>query len=95
MLFAVLALVIVTCAGMVWWRFLVDMALAKARIGSGSMLIETPCGPIEYAEAGAGTSPPGGSWASRSVGHAWVGHDDEVMAAIADLLATAPTRRLP
>ena len=50
----VLALVLVTCASSVWWRFSTDMALAKARIGSGSTLIETPCGLIEYAEAGAG-----------------------------------------
>ena len=53
-LFMVLALMIVTCASLVTWRFSVDMAEARARVGRGSILINTPCGPIEYAEAGAG-----------------------------------------
>lgn len=38
----------------VYFRYRHDLSAAKARISSGSKLISTPCGPIEYAEAGAG-----------------------------------------
>ena len=38
----------------VWWLFRSDIAVAQARVAHGSTLVQTPCGPIEYAEAGAG-----------------------------------------
>lgn len=38
----------------VYFRYHRDLSAAKARISSGSKLISSPCGPIEYAEAGAG-----------------------------------------
>jgi 2-hydroxy-6-oxonona-2,4-dienedioate hydrolase len=38
----------------VWWQFTTDIAAAKARIAQGSTLIDTPCGLIEYQEAGKG-----------------------------------------
>ena len=45
--FAIIALV-------VWWRFDSDIQRARARVAHGSLLIATPCGPIEYQEAGTG-----------------------------------------
>lgn len=38
----------------VYIRYRRDLSAAKARISSGSKLISSPCGPIEYAEVGAG-----------------------------------------
>ena len=38
----------------VWWRFRSDIAVAQARVAQSSTLVQTPCGPIEYAEAGTG-----------------------------------------
>jgi 2-hydroxy-6-oxonona-2,4-dienedioate hydrolase len=39
---------------LVWWRFESNIAAAHARVGQGSVVIDTPCGPIEYQEAGTG-----------------------------------------
>jgi len=36
-------------------RFLADMALATERAAQGSVVVPTPCGPIEVQQAGAGT----------------------------------------
>ena len=38
----------------IWWQFRTDLAVAQARVAQGSTLVETPCGPIEYADAGTG-----------------------------------------
>jgi 2-hydroxy-6-oxonona-2,4-dienedioate hydrolase len=38
----------------VWWQFRTDLAAAQARVAQGSTVIETPCGLIEYQEAGSG-----------------------------------------
>lgn len=53
-------LIIVTIAvlafgGFVAWRFHTDIEQAKARVASGGTLVSTPCGVIEYQEAGSGT----------------------------------------
>ena len=47
-------LAVSAAALMIWWRFETDMQEARARIAKGSMVVETPCGPIEYQEAGTG-----------------------------------------
>ncbi len=38
----------------IWWQFRTDLAVAQARVAQGSTMVETPCGPIEYADAGTG-----------------------------------------
>ena len=56
----------------VWARFRSDMRAARARLAAGSRLVTTAHGPVEVAEAGTGTSSPGGSRHCRRVrsGHA-------------------------
>ena len=39
---------------MIWWRFETDMRQARTRSLKGSVVVETPCGPIEYQESGIG-----------------------------------------
>ncbi len=39
---------------LIWWQFHTDIAIARARTLQGSTMIETPCGAIEYADAGEG-----------------------------------------
>lgn len=46
--------VVLTGAGVVWLQFSNGIAKARSRVGHGSTLVDTPCGPIEYQEAGAG-----------------------------------------
>jgi len=41
-------------AGLIWARFHADIAAARALVSRGSTLINTPCGTIEYQEAGTG-----------------------------------------
>jgi 2-hydroxy-6-oxonona-2,4-dienedioate hydrolase len=36
------------------WRFRSDVNAARTRAAQGGVLVQTPCGPIEYQEAGAG-----------------------------------------
>jgi pimeloyl-ACP methyl ester carboxylesterase len=36
------------------WRFQTDIEQARARVAHGSMIVATPCGQIEYQEAGSG-----------------------------------------
>ncbi len=36
------------------WRFQTDIEQARARVAHGSTVVATPCGPIEYQEAGSG-----------------------------------------
>lgn len=38
----------------IWNRFQTDMKMARANAGTGSVVVETPCGPIEYQDAGTG-----------------------------------------
>ncbi len=38
----------------IWWNFQNDLQQAYLRVGRGSSLIDTHCGPIEYQQAGAG-----------------------------------------
>ncbi len=49
-----IVLLALIAAAAVWWRFDKDMALARARVAQGSVLVDTRCGPIEYQEAGSG-----------------------------------------
>ena len=51
---AALAIAIVAAADWIGWTFQRDIAAAQARASVGSVLVATPCGPIEYQEAGAG-----------------------------------------
>jgi 2-hydroxy-6-oxonona-2,4-dienedioate hydrolase len=41
-------------AALVWWGFATDIRAARDKAASGSTVIDTPCGAIEYAEAGTG-----------------------------------------
>ena len=45
---------LVACAGLIWWRFDTDIDAARSRVAQGGTAIDTPCGTIEYQEAGAG-----------------------------------------
>ncbi len=49
-----MSLVLALVALWIAWRFASDMDQARARVSHGSMLVDTPCGPIEYHEAGTG-----------------------------------------
>jgi 2-hydroxy-6-oxonona-2,4-dienedioate hydrolase len=40
--------------GLMYLRYRRDLSAAEARVSSGSKLISTPCGPIEYGDAGTG-----------------------------------------
>lgn len=50
------ALVLGGAAMAIWWQFSIDLAAAQAKAALGSTVIGTPCGMIEYQEAG--TGPP-------------------------------------
>lgn len=41
-------------AGLAGWQFRADITAARLRVSTGSTVIDTPCGAIEYQEAGAG-----------------------------------------
>lgn len=47
-------LVIAVAAALVTITYQRDLRMAQARIASGSRVTDTPCGPIEFADAGAG-----------------------------------------
>jgi 2-hydroxy-6-oxonona-2,4-dienedioate hydrolase len=51
---AVVALTAVATAAAIGWRFNGDLAQAQARAVAGSAIAQTPCGPIEYRQAGTG-----------------------------------------
>jgi 2-hydroxy-6-oxonona-2,4-dienedioate hydrolase len=53
--FAACATALVVAAVWTAWRFDGDIKAASANAAQGSVLIATPCGPIEYQEAGTGT----------------------------------------
>jgi pimeloyl-ACP methyl ester carboxylesterase len=50
----VLAALAVALAGLVWFLYRRDIGAARTRISSGSKVINTPCGLIEYADVGTG-----------------------------------------
>jgi pimeloyl-ACP methyl ester carboxylesterase len=52
---AIVALVLAALAALTWRAFAADMASAQARVTTGSQVVSTPCGPIEYAVAGSDT----------------------------------------
>lgn len=56
MMGSVVVLALVVPAGFVYRRYRQDMTLAYARVASDGQVIETACGPIQYAEFGEG--PP-------------------------------------
>ena len=53
-LLTLIALALIGAALLIAWRFDRDMRQARAHAAQGSVLLQTPCGPIEYQEAGAG-----------------------------------------
>ena len=53
-LLACFVLCLVAAVLVIWWRFETDMQRARSRVSQGSVVVETPCGPIEYQEAGTG-----------------------------------------
>jgi 2-hydroxy-6-oxonona-2,4-dienedioate hydrolase len=49
------AVVFIGAAALViWWQFRTDILAAQARVATGSVVLQTPCGPIEYADTGTG-----------------------------------------
>jgi pimeloyl-ACP methyl ester carboxylesterase len=53
-LLLIVTLGIVALGAFVAWRFQTDIEQARARVAHGSTVVATPCGPIEYQEAGSG-----------------------------------------
>jgi 2-hydroxy-6-oxonona-2,4-dienedioate hydrolase len=53
-LLLIVTLGIVALGALVAWRFQTDIEQARARVAHGSTVVATPCGPIEYQEAGSG-----------------------------------------
>src|SRR5687768_810205 len=51
-----IALLMATIAGFAYLGYRQDVAAAKRRVASGSTLMQTACGPIEYAERGQGSA---------------------------------------
>jgi pimeloyl-ACP methyl ester carboxylesterase len=51
---AITAGLLLAGAGLVWGRFDADLDAARSRVAAGSIVLDTPCGAIEYQEAGAG-----------------------------------------
>lgn len=49
-----MALLLVASSTSVWWKFSTHLAAAQAKAALGSTVINTPCGLIEYQEAGTG-----------------------------------------
>ena len=47
-------IVVSVIATIIWWRFTSDLAQARVRVVRGSLVVQTPCGAIEYQEAGKG-----------------------------------------
>ena len=45
---------IIVLSTLVAWRFQTDIDAARARVAHVSTVVQTPCGPIEYQEAGSG-----------------------------------------
>lgn len=60
----------------IWWRFNVDLAVARMRAVQGSVLVNTRCGMIEYQEAGQGIPllVVHGSGGGHDQGMAFTGH---------------------
>ncbi len=52
--YAVVVLIGIGMAILVWWQFRADLAVARNRTAQGSTLVETSCGLIEYQDAGSG-----------------------------------------
>jgi pimeloyl-ACP methyl ester carboxylesterase len=52
--FAILGLVVLLVAALVALAYRRDIGAARVRVASGSKLVETPCGRIEYADQGTG-----------------------------------------
>ena len=55
---AAAAIVAVIVTAHIYRDYLRDLGQAQERISSGSKVVETPCGPIEYAVAGPDDGPP-------------------------------------
>lgn len=53
-LLVIVTLGVVALGAFVAWRFQTDIEQARARVAHGSMIVATPCGQIEYQEAGSG-----------------------------------------
>ena len=49
-----IGVILAISAVVIWDRFQTDIAMARANAMKGSGVVETPCGPIEYQEAGTG-----------------------------------------
>lgn len=49
-----MVMLLIVAAVTIWWEFTADLAAAKTKAAQGSTVIDTPCGLIEYQEAGTG-----------------------------------------
>ncbi len=52
--FIIVSLLVVALIGLVYWNYRGDIHQARERVSTGSQIVQTPCGPIEYAIAGDG-----------------------------------------
>jgi pimeloyl-ACP methyl ester carboxylesterase len=53
-LLLIIAAALAAALGGVWSAYRADLQAERERIAGGSTLVQTPCGPIEYAQAGSG-----------------------------------------
>ena len=62
-----------TAALLIWWQFRTYLLAARTRIATGRVILQTPCAPIEYAEAGSGVPllAAHGSWGGYDQGMAF------------------------
>ncbi|MGD9841477.1 MAG: alpha/beta fold hydrolase [Steroidobacteraceae bacterium] len=51
---SIIAAILAIICVFIWWRFGNDIATARAQAAHGSVVVQTPCGQIEYQEAGVG-----------------------------------------
>jgi 2-hydroxy-6-oxonona-2,4-dienedioate hydrolase len=76
-LLAIAGVLLAAAAALIWWRFMTDIAAARAQIAQGSTVINTRCGAIEYQDAG--------SWLPLLAVHGSGGGYDQGMAFAAPL----------
>ncbi len=52
--FGIMAGICAAIVAVTWWQFHADIEVARIRVAQGSVVIETPCGLIEYQDVGSG-----------------------------------------
>lgn len=59
-------LVLMALVALTYYVYLTEMDAARARVSSGSQVVNTPCGSIEYADVGEKPADPCDSWRGSS-----------------------------